>query len=143
MKLFLKILFEYTVLLIIGGAVYYCVELLWRGHSHYAMGIVGGIAFIFIGMVNSRYLEWEMPFVEQMFISGFVITAIEFVAGLILNVWLKLDIWDYSDVKYNLLGQVCLSYFALWQFLSAPGIILHDVICWKLFGDRKPAYKII
>jgi len=140
-KIFKKI-FEYTILFIIGGFVYFFIELLWRGYSHWTMMIVGGIAFILLGQINSRYLEWEMPFVEQMFISGFVITTVEFIAGLILNIWLKFDIWDYSEIKYNLLGQVCLSYFALWQFLSPVGIILHDVLCWKLFGDKKPKYKL-
>ena len=39
-------------------------------------------------------------------------------AGLILNVWLKLDIWDYSRLPGNLWGQVCLKYALLWVVLA-------------------------
>lgn len=139
-----KIIFEYIILFFIGGIAYYFIERLWKGYfPHFSMFIVGGIAFILLGFINSRYLEWKMPLVEQMFIAGFVITVVELFAGLILNIWLKLNIWDYSNIPYNFLGQICLSYFALWQFLSPVGIILHDIVCWKLFNDKAPTYNII
>lgn len=138
-----KGIFEYAVLLIIGGTAYYCIELLWRGYSHWSMAVVGGICFISIGLINRLCLEWDMPIVEQMFIAGFIITAVEFVAGVILNIWLKMGIWDYSHMPHNFLGQVCLSYFALWQFLSPVGIVLDDVVRWRLFKEHKPKYRLI
>ena len=33
--------------------------------------------------------------------------------------WLKLDIWDYSRIPFNLYGQICLPYAAVWFVLSA------------------------
>mgnify|MGYP007072511315 FL=1 len=32
-----------ALLFLIGGALYYCIEILWRGHSHWTMAVVGGI----------------------------------------------------------------------------------------------------
>lgn len=45
--------------------------------------------------------------------GGTVITAAEFVARCVLHLWLGLDIWDYSALPFDLLGQVCLRYWAL------------------------------
>ena len=44
---------------------------------------------------------------KQMLICSIIITAVEFTSGLILNVWLGLGIWDYSNMPFNILGQIC------------------------------------
>ena len=49
-----------------------------------------------------------------------MITAIEFVAGAIVNVRLKLNVWDYSKMPLNLYGQVCLPFSLLWCLLTLP-----------------------
>ena len=103
------------------------------------MSIVGGLCFLLIGLLNRRY-EYEMTLTSQMFISGAMITFVEFLAGVILNLWLKLDIWDYSEQKYNILGQICMAYFGFWQFLSLVGIFLNDYFRWFVFGEEKPHY---
>ena len=51
-------------------------------------------------------------------IGSAVITAAELVLGLILNYKLHLDIWDYSDLKFNLFGQISLLYSTFWAILS-------------------------
>ena len=49
-----------------------------------------------------------------------IITAIEFAAGCIVNLWLQMDVWDYSFLPLNLFGQVCLLYTFLWALLCIP-----------------------
>ena len=143
LKQYLRSLCKSLVLCAIGGGAYYLVELIWRGSSHFSMILVGGMCFLCIGQLNHSYLEWEMPLTSQMFLSGGIITVIEFAAGLLLNVKLGLGIWDYSDIPYNFMGQICLSYFALWQFLSIVGILLDDYIRYWFFGEDKPRYTLI
>lgn len=63
-------------------------------------------------------------------------------AGLILNVWLGLNMWDYSNMPGNILGQICPQFTLLWFFLSAFGIFLDDLIRWLLFGEEKPHYHL-
>lgn len=133
---------KHLALFITGGLVYMGVEMLWRGYTHWSMGIVGGICFICVGLLNSKY-TWTMSVTSQMFISGFVITFIELISGLILNVWLKLNIWDYSSFDYNFLGQICLTYFGLWQFLSIVAILLYDYLDYWFFDGEKPRYSLI
>lgn len=125
----------------IGGFLYYLIECLWRGYSHRTMCIVGGICFLLIGSINEVF-DWDMPIIHQMFYSSLMITIVEFFAGLLLNVILNLNIWDYSNMKFNLMGQICLMYSILWFFLSAAAIILDDYLRYWLFDEEKPQYKI-
>ena len=93
------------VLLMIGGTIYFCIEMLWRGHSHWTMALVGGICFIAIGAIN-EYIPWEMGMVQQSLIGACLVTGIEFIAGIILICHLIL--WDKFAYLFSLLGLLCL-----------------------------------
>lgn len=134
----MKYIIKYLTLLLIGGAAYYFIEILARGFSHWTMFFVGGICFILIGIINE--ITPKMPLVWQMILSAVIITAVEFVSGCILNIWLGLGIWDYSDETLNLLGQISLKHSIYWFFLSSIGIIFDDYIRYFLFGEEKPKY---
>lgn len=105
------------------------------------MMIAGGICFILIGLINEVY-SWEVAFVSQMVISSTIITAVEFISGLIVNVWMGLDVWDYSGQPYNLMGQICILYSIIWFFLSPLAILMDDYLRYFLLGEEKPRYKI-
>lgn len=137
----MKNLIKYLILLLTGGALYYCIELMARGFSHWTMLFVGGICFILIGIINE--IMPKIPLVWQMILSAVIITAVEFVSGCILNIWLGLDIWDYSDETFNLIGQISLKHSIYWFFLSSIGIIVDDYIRYFLFGEEKPKYTLI
>lgn len=136
MKAFLK----YLTLFLVGGVFYYALEVLFRGYSFLAMAGCGGLCFIICGVINEK--SRCMPLVLQQLIAASGITVIEFIFGLILNVWLGLNMWDYSNMPGNILGQICPQFMVLWFFLSAVGIILDDVIRWRLFGEEKPHYHL-
>ena len=138
----IHILLKYVFLGVIGGIIYYILENIWRGYSHWTMFILGGICFIALGLINEIF-SWDTPLISQMVIGGAIITILEFITGYIVNLWLDWNIWDYSDVPYNLLGQICLPFSILWYFISAIGIVIDDYIRWKWFGEEKPRYKLI
>ena len=141
MKNAISRLIQFLTLFIIGGSVYVMIELAFRGRSHWTMFLLGGFCFYLIGLINEFY-PWDMPLISQMFISSIIITTLEFIFGVILNIWLKLGIWDYSNMPYNLCGQICLLFSILWFLLSSVAIILDDFVRWKLFGEEKPRYHI-
>lgn len=118
------------------------LEVVWRGYSHWTMGILGGICFICLGLIN-EILSWDTPLLIQMAIGCVVITMLEFITGCIVNLGLGWNVWDYSQYPLNLLGQISVRSSVLWYFLSAIGIVLDDVIRWKVFGEDKPRYKLI
>lgn len=134
--------FKLLLLFLIGGFVYTIIELAFRGNSHYSMFILGGVCFILIGGLNN-FFTFDIPIVHQMAISSLIITALEFICGCIVNLWLHLNVWDYSKIPFNLMGQVCLIFMVAWFFLSLIGILLDDFVRWKMFGEEKPHYRIL
>jgi uncharacterized membrane protein len=137
MKQVLKLL----CLLAIGGGLYILMEIAWRGHTHPAMFLVGGSCFVLIGLIN-ELLTFDMPLLLQALIATAVVLTIELLSGLVLNIWLRLGIWDYSALPFNLLGQICLYFAGIWYLLSIAGIVLDDWLRHWLFGEEKPQYKI-
>ena len=133
---------KYFILGIIGGAVYVLLEMLWRGYSHWTMFLLGAVCFILIGLVNEVF-EWDTPLILQMFCGCAIITALEFVTGCIVNLWLGWEVWNYSQYKFNVLGQISLRSSVGWYFLSLVGIFIDDWLRYKLFGEEKPHYKIL
>ena len=125
-----------------GGVVYYLIEMLWRGFSHPSMYVVGGCCFLLIGGINN-FLPWTLGLVQQSVIGAAVITVAELISGLLLNVWAGLGVWDYSQMPFNVMGQICLPYSLLWVLVSAFAILLDDNLRWKLFAEQKPQYKLI
>lgn len=73
------------------------------------MFVLGGLCFISIGAVKEYFFESGKNILSQLAISCLVITALELLFGLVFNVWLGLDIWDYSKHKFNFMGQICLT----------------------------------
>ena len=98
----------------IGGAIYAVIELIWRGHTHWTMALLGGLLFVLIGAIN-EYIPWRIPLWRQGVIGALIVTWAELVAGLVLNVWLRLGIWDYSYLPGNFMGQICPQFTAGWR----------------------------
>lgn len=124
-----------------GGTFYITLETLWRGYSHWTMGILAGIIFIIIGSLNKIW-GWETSLIKQALAGSIIATIAEFIAGCIVNLWLGWNIWDYSDMPGNILGQVCPQFFLLWIAISLLAIVLDDVIRWRFYDEEKPRYYI-
>ena len=104
------------LIFLFGAFVYGMIEIIWRGYTHPAMLLLGGICFSIIFI-----LEGEITYLNiflRCLVYALIISASEFIFGVILNLWLHLDVWDYSDVPMNVLGQICLPYTALWYLLA-------------------------
>lgn len=137
----MKAVLKHAVLALIGGCIYYAIEIAWRGHSHWTMAVLGGICFVLVGGIN-EFFPWTMPLALQGVIGAAIITALEFVFGVVLNVWLGLGIWDYSAMPLNVMGQICLPFTLLWVLLSAVAVVLDDWLRYWLFGEERPHYTV-
>lgn len=47
-----RLLNKYLFLFNVGGLLYILIELIWRGRSHWTMFLLGGICFVFLGLIN-------------------------------------------------------------------------------------------
>ncbi len=138
----MRYFFKMLILFSIGGICYLIIELLWRGYTHRTMFLLGGACFAALGLINEFY-DFEIPLVLQMIFGTLIITALEFVAGCIVNLHFHMEVWDYSALPFNLLGQICLPYMALWFILSPLCIITDDWLRYALFGEERPHYRIL
>lgn len=135
-----KKMLKYLILLLIGGFVYYAFELVLRGWSHWTMFLLGGICFILIGEYN-EHVDWNTPLIKQGVVGACIVTALEFVVGMIVNVYLGWNIWDYSAVPLNFMGQICLPFSIAWIAVSILAVVVDDWVRYFLFKEEKPHYK--
>ncbi len=118
------------IIFIIFGLMYVTIELLYRGHTHYSMFIVGGICGVLIGLINDN--TPDMPLLPQCVLGAVIITVIELLTGLFLNVYLGLNVWDYSNQPFNFMGQICPQFCIIWCILSILVIRIDDWLKEKI-----------
>lgn len=135
MRKYLKCLLLYGI----GGLLYIALELAWRGHSHWTMFFLGGLCFVLIGAVN-EVIPWCMPLWEQTLIGVLIVTGSEFLTGCVVNLWLGWDVWDYSGLPGNILGQVCVQYVLLWVPVALAAVVLDDWLRFWIFKEERPHY---
>lgn len=138
----LRELIKLTLLFLMGGMIYFAIELAYKGDSHFSMFITGGAAFLLMGGINS-YFDRNMPLIKQMLFGAVIITLLEFISGVIVNIGLNLNVWDYSHIPFNIMGQICPRFFFIWFILSLVGIILDDFFRYRMFGEKMPRYGVI
>lgn len=120
---------------------YYSVEILWRGYSHWTMFVLGGIAFLFCGLIN-EITSWDYPLWKQVLRADAFVIAAEFITGCIVNLWLDWNVWSYENLPGNILGQTCPQFALLFAPLCLLSIILDDYIRYWFFKEEKPRYKL-
>ena len=122
------------IIFIIFGLMYVTIELLYRGHTHYSLFIVGGICGVLIGLINDN--TPDMPLLPQCVLGAVIITVIELLTGLFLNVYLGLNVWDYSNQPFNFMGQICPQFCIIWCILSILVIRIDDWLKEKVLKRR-------
>lgn len=137
MKQILKQIF----LFIIGGIIYGMIEVLFRGNTHWTMLIVGGLCFTLIGLLN-EYPNFRLSLFYQGILGSIIITTLEFISGVVINIILGWNVWDYSGLPFNILGQICLPFCLAWLGLSVVAIFIDDGLRYLIFKEPLPKYKI-
>lgn len=118
------------IMFLIGAFGYGLIEILWRGRTHLSMLLAGGICFSFFAYLGQRLKKANL-FIKALAGSGFV-TFIELIFGIIFNIILKQNVWNYSSRPLNFKGQICLLYSLFWMVLSAIFIPLAQKINKRL-----------
>lgn len=123
------------ILFLIGGFGYFGLELLYRGYSHWTMFLTGGIAFLCLFSLFTCHISF--PFWACCITGALIVTGIEFVVGMIVNTWLGWEIWDYSRLPYNLLGQISLPFSIIWLLLCIPIGIVSRLVDEKILKKTR------
>lgn len=113
---------------LLGGGAYGLMEILFRGHTHWTMLVTGGAC-----VLTMFYLrEWLLtqPLAVGALAGAVIITAYELSVGVIVNLKLGWQVWDYSAQPGNVLGQICPAFTAIWfvvcfLFLAGVRLLMH------------------
>lgn len=108
----------------VGALGYMGIEVLARGHSHWTMGLTGGLCLL--GMVNIHRRAAHWPLLARCAAGAVLITAAELAVGLTVNRLLMWNVWDYSDRWLNLWGQICPRFTMYWFLLNVPVALICD-----------------
>jgi uncharacterized membrane protein len=107
-----------------GGLAYCGIEVAYRGYTHRSMLAAGGLCFVLLCLLARS----QIGLFAGAVIGGLAITAVELAVGSVVNLWLGLGVWDYSNQPFNLWGQICLGFTLAWCALSGLVILLARVI---------------
>ena len=123
-------IFLYFVFLFFIGSIFgYFLELFYRRIKHkkwvnpgflvgpylpiYGFGLCS-LTFIYIKLSSLNFSGFII-----IILMGISMTLIELIGGLFFLKFGGIRLWDYSDVKYNYKGVVCLRFSIIWTLLGA------------------------
>ncbi len=112
---------QYTFAFLMGYFIYSLIEIINRGYTHWTMALTGGFVLAILYAVNSRR---TMTLIKSCFIGAVIITSIEFTVGVFDNIIMRWNVWDYSDMPFNILGQICPHFSLYWFLLCIPSYYL-------------------
>ena len=124
MKKVSRSLLTYMSQFALGGLAYCGIEVVFRGYTHRSMLAAGGLCFVLLCLLARS----QIKLFPGALVGGLTVTAVELFAGMIVNLWMGLGVWDYSAQPLNLWGQVCLKFTLAWCLLSGLVILFARVI---------------
>ena len=108
----------------LGAAAYGMMEILFRGYTHWTMVLTGGTCVLTLYYLSGWLLS--IPLFGAAVVGALIITFYEFFVGVVVNLRLGWDVWDYSSQPGNVLGQICPVFTGIWF-----------TICFLFFGTVK------
>lgn len=109
---------QYITVFLLGGVMYSLIEILARGFTHWTMTLTGGVCLLIMYLRYTTHPDDSI--LAKCFFGMCVITFFEFTVGCVVNLILGWNVWDYSHMYLNVMGQICPSFSAGWFLLSLP-----------------------
>ncbi|MBP3272337.1 MAG: hypothetical protein J6M17_08980 [Ruminococcus sp.] len=134
--IYIKKILKPLTLFVSGAFIYGLLEDIGRGFTHISMGVISGSAMLFIHMINKNVSSVTRVLFHSI-ISAYFITGAEFITGEILNIGLNMKIWDYTDMLFNIDGQICLLFSIIWFMLSFMASYIDILLCRIIFSENK------
>ena len=104
--------FRYIFVFLLGAVIYNLIEVIFRGYTHWSMSLAGGSVLLIFYILS----DW--------------LAALHPVIGGLL----EKNVWDYSHIPLNFLGQICLPFSGAWFMLYFPA----EYLCLALKRKLEP-----
>ena len=93
------------------------------------MSILGGLCFCAIRGVDLALGKGKL-LLKALF-CALIITELEFICGVIVNMGMNLSVWDYSHHPFNVAGQICPLFTFFWFLLSIIPLSLWNLLSFE------------
>lgn len=111
----MKEFFVYLYIALLGGFGYCTIEIIYRGRTHYSMFFAGAVVLASFYYISKNT---QLTFLQKCFVGALIITLLELVLGIWFNLILKENVWNYSNVPLNFMGQICVPFSLIWFIMS-------------------------
>jgi uncharacterized membrane protein len=116
----------------------------WEGIKTYSLAgwtslwmfPIGGLCGLTLGLLNEKR---KMHMALMSLLGTLLIFSVEFTSGVIFNILLKMNIWDYSDLPLNIMGQISIVYFIPWFLISPLAMWIDDNLRHYMYYEEKPS----
>ena len=127
------------------GFIYCMIEILFRGWSHWSMFVLAGFLGVFCIDSINNVLSFDCDYIVQILISTILCTIGEGISGIILNVWLQLNVWDYSKMAFGtfFFGQCNILFCFAWALIISVVIFYCDAYNYYILKIEPCPYYII
>ena len=124
---------EYAAAFLAGFFLYAMFEIAGRGYTHWTMGLTGGITLMLLYRMTVRPPGsiWVQSLLGALFV-----TCTEFTVGVIDNLVMGWHVWDYSAIRWNLLGQICPQFTLLWYVLCLAALCVCRMLAAGFSGSE-------
>ena len=127
------------------GFIYCMIEILFSGWSHWSMFVLTGFLGVFCVDSINNTLSFDCDYIVQILISTILCTIGEGISGIILNVWLQLNVWDYSKMTFGtfFFGQCNVLFCFAWMLIISIIIFYCDAYNYYILKIEPCPYYII
>ena len=127
------------------GFIYCMIEILFRGWSHWSMFVLTGFLGVFCIDSINNVLSFDCDYIVQILISTILCTIGEGISGIILNIWLQLNVWDYSKMTFGtfFFGQCNVLFCFAWALIISVVIFYCDAYNYYILKIKPCPYYII
>lgn len=110
----------------------------------YGFGVMSiFVIFCLVGLIPDTVMPHWGKVLLGIFITGIVMTLIEFIAGLIFIKGMKIKLWDYSNRKGNIMGLICPLFSLIWLVAGAGVYLILPLLDGILVAIGANPYYII
>lgn len=127
------------------GFIYCMIEILFRDWSHWSMFVLTGFLGVFCVDSINNVLSFDCDYIVQILISTILCTIGEGISGIILNIWLQLNVWDYSKMTFGtfFFGQCNVLFCFAWALIISVVIFYCDAYNYYILKIEPCPYYII
>lgn len=141
----IKHVFRKFLLFLLCGLIYCGIEYIYRQWSHITMFVLSGLLGVFCIDTPNNIFGYDFDYSLQVLISTLLCTIGEGITGLIVNVKMGLNVWNYSNLPFTFFYGQCNLFFVLaWALvIGVFGIFFCDFFWYYICKDNvQPYYKL-